>query len=81
MLPDNKHICTMKSILPTAIRAAFTFVAFLAIQYMVPYYLLVAGGLLAGLFLWRTGDDRALAYGLLIGSTVFGLFAYFYGQV
>ena len=63
------------------IRAAFTFVAFLVIQYLIPYYLLVAGGLIAGFFLWRTGTDKALAFGMLAGSIVFGLFAFLYGSV
>jgi hypothetical protein len=71
----------MQSFFPTALRAAFTFVAFVALQYMIPYYLLVLGGLGAGAFMWKTGDDRALAFGLMIGSALFGVFAFFFGQV
>ena len=63
------------------IRALFTFVAFAAIQYVFPWYFLAPAGFLAGLFLWKTGDDRALGYGLLIGSVVFAIFAYLYGKV
>lgn len=63
------------------VRAAFTFVACLIIQYVIPWYFLAAGGLLAGLFLWKTSDDRALGFGVLIGSAAFGLFAWLYGNV
>ncbi len=65
----------------SAVRAAFTFVAFLVIQYMVPYYFLLAGGLLASVFLWFTGTDRSLALGIGIGSVAFGVFAILFGQV
>ncbi|MBL7804862.1 MAG: hypothetical protein JNL02_14070 [Saprospiraceae bacterium] len=63
------------------VRAAFTFVAFLLIQYVIPYYFLVFGGLLAGLFMWRSGSDRALGIGMIIGSVAFGIFAWMYGNV
>ncbi|MEZ4918724.1 MAG: hypothetical protein R2792_06410 [Saprospiraceae bacterium] len=63
------------------IRTAFTVVAFLVAQYMIPYYFLVAGGLIAGVFLWKTGTDKALAVGLLAGSILYGIFAYLYGNV
>jgi hypothetical protein len=53
----------------------------LAIQFIIPYYFLAIGGLLAGVFIWKTGDDKALALGLMIGSAVFGVFAYLYGTV
>jgi hypothetical protein len=71
----------MNAVFSIALRAAFTFVAFLVIQYLIPYYFLATGGLLAGVFLWKTGDDKALAFGLMIGSAVFGVFAYLYGTV
>jgi hypothetical protein len=71
----------MNSLFSIAVRALFTFVAFAAIQFIIPYYYLVIGGLLAGLFIWKTGDDKALAFGLMIGSAVFGVFAYIYGTV
>lgn len=63
------------------VRAAFTFVAALIIQYVIPWYFLAAGGLLVGLFLWKTGDDRALGLGVVLGSVVFGIFAWLYGSV
>lgn len=71
----------MNQYLSIAIRAAFTFVAFVAIAFKIPYYLLVAGGLIAGLFIWKTSDDRALSIGIVIGSIVFGIFELIYGQV
>ncbi|MGI9158115.1 MAG: hypothetical protein ACR2K1_00025 [Saprospiraceae bacterium] len=71
----------MNSLFSIAVRALFTFVAFLALQYIIPYYFLAIGGLLAGIFIWKTGDDKALAFGLMIGSAVFGVFAYYYGTV
>ena len=71
----------MNNVFSIAVRAAFTFVAMLTIQYIIPYYLLVLGGLLAGFFLWKTSDDRQLALGLLIGAAAFGIFAYFFGNV
>lgn len=64
-----------------AVRAAFTFVAFVALAFKIPYYLLVAGGLIAGFFVWKTSDDRALSLGIIIGSVVFGVFEFIYGQV
>lgn len=63
------------------VRATFTFVAFLVIQYLIPYYFLVAAGLLAGAFMWKTSTDRALGIGMVIGTVAFGLFAFLYGQV
>ena len=71
----------MNNLFSIAVRALFTFVAFLALQYIIPYYFLAIGGLLAGVFIWQTGDDKALAFGLMIGSAVFGVFAYWYGTV
>lgn len=71
----------MKDILPILIRAAFTFVAFLALQYKIPYYFLVLGGVGAAGFLWKTSDDRQLTLGVLAGSVLFGIFAFLYGEV
>lgn len=71
----------MQTAFSILVRAAFTFVAFLIIQYVIPWYFLVGGGLLAGLFLWRTSTDRALGFGILLGSVVFGIFAKLYGTV
>lgn len=70
----------MGNIISIAIRTVFTFVAFLAIQYVIPYFFLVPGGLLAGAFLWKTGDDKNLGYGLMIGSAIYGIFYHFYGK-
>jgi hypothetical protein len=71
----------MKDFFSIAVRAAFTFVAFLLLQYKVPYYLLVLGGIAAAGFMWKTNDDRALTLGVLIGSALFGIFAFFFGNV
>jgi len=71
----------MKLLLPVLLRVAAVFVAFLGLQFLIPYYFLVGGGLLAGGFMLKTSDDRPLALGLLIGSAVFGGFAYLYGTV
>jgi hypothetical protein len=71
----------MKLLLPVLLRTAAVFVAFLALQFVIPYYFLVGGGLLAGGFMLKTSDDRPLALGLLIGSIAFGVFAYLYGTV
>lgn len=71
----------MKDFFPIAVRAAFTFVAFLLIQYKIPYYLLVLGGIGAAGFMWKTSDDRQLTLGVLIGSVLFGIFAFLFGKV
>jgi hypothetical protein len=70
----------MKDLFSILVRAAFTFVAFAVIQYQIPYYLLVVGGIAAGFFLLKTGDDRALALGILSGSIAFGIFAFVMAQ-
>ncbi len=67
----------MKDIFSIFVRAAFTFVAFTIIQYQVPYYFLVLGGLAAGFFMLKTSDDRPLALGILIGTGLFGAWALF----
>lgn len=71
----------MNAVFSVLVRAAFTFVAFLAFQYVIPYYFLVGAGLLAGLFIWRTGADRYLGFGIMLGSAVFGIFSFLYGTV
>lgn len=71
----------MKHLLSILIRAAFTFVAFLVIQYQVPYYLLAAGGLAAGFFMLKTGEDRTLSIGILTGSAAFAVFAFIVEQM
>lgn len=67
----------MKDLFSIIVRAAFTFVAFAVIQFQVPYYFILAGGLVTGFFMLKTGDDRALALGILIGTALFGVFAIF----
>ncbi len=71
----------MQNAFSILVRAAFTFVAFVIIQYVIPYYFLVAGGLLGGLFMWRSGSDRQLGIGMLLGTVAFGIFAWLYGNV
>jgi hypothetical protein len=66
----------MKNIINILIRALFTFVAFAVIQYQIPYYFLVAGGVAAGFFMLKTSDDRDLSLGILTGSIAFGIFAF-----
>lgn len=65
----------MNNVLPILLRAAFTFAAFMLIQYKIPYFFLAPGGVVAGLFVLKTSDDRALGWGMMIGSAVFGVFA------
>ncbi len=68
-----------KRLLAIFLRIALVFGAFVALQYVIYYPFLVGGGLLVGIFLLLTSDDRPLAYGLLAGSVLFGIFAYLYG--
>lgn len=70
-----------KRIFAILLRIALVFGAFVGLQYFIPYYFLVGGGLLAGAFTYLTSSDRPLAYGLLAGSVLFGVFAYLYGTV
>lgn len=71
----------MKAILPTTIRTLATFAIFCALQYIIPWYLLAPAGIVAGFFMLKTGDDRALALGVLIGSIAFAVFAYAMAQI
>lgn len=71
----------MKSIVPVLLRAVLTFAVFCGLQYLIPYYLLALGGLVAGFFTLKTSDDRALAIGLLVGSAVFAIFAFVMAQI
>lgn len=63
------------------LRVVLVFGAFAGLQYVIHYYFLVGGGLAAGAFTYLTSNDRPLAYGLLVGSVLFGIFAYLYGTV
>ena len=71
----------MKSLFPTIIRTLATFLIFCVLQYFIPWYLLAPAGIVAGLFMLKTGDDRALALGVLIGSISFAIFAYAMAQI
>ena len=71
----------MKSLIPTLIRAVLVFAVFCGLQYIIPYYFLGAGGVIAGLFMLKTSDDRPLALGVLIGSIVFAVFAIAMAQI
>jgi hypothetical protein len=66
----------MKTVWPVLLRVVVVFAAMAALQYLVPFYLLAPVGLVAGFFLLKTSDDRAMALGLLIGSVIFGIFAW-----
>ncbi|MBK7939828.1 MAG: hypothetical protein IPJ82_23335, partial [Lewinellaceae bacterium] len=50
-----------------------TFAVFAGLQYIIPYYLLALGGIAAGAFMLKTGDDRPLALGVLAGSITFAI--------
>jgi hypothetical protein len=71
----------MKSILPILIRSIVVFAVAAGLQYFIPWYLLAIGGVGAGFFLLKTGDDRATALGMLIGSIAFAIFAYAMAQI
>lgn len=74
--PPDKNNSDMKSFLPILIRMVLVFAVLFGLQYLIPYYLLTPAGILAGAFLLKTSDDRPLAWGVLAGSVVFGVFAY-----
>lgn len=71
----------MKLLGPVLLRAGIVFVALLGLQFLIIDYVLVALGLLAGGFIYKTSDDRPLALGMLLGSVAFGVFAWFYRGV
>ena len=71
----------MKSFVPTLVRTVIIFAVFCGLQYIIPYYLLALGGIIAGAFMLKTGDDRPLALGVLIGSVAFAIFAYAMAQI
>ena len=71
----------MSPFFATLLRTVLVFGSFLGIQYFIPYYLLVIGGLLGGIFILNTSNDRPTGLGLIIGSVLFGIFAYTWGQV
>lgn len=52
------------------------FGAFSLLQYQIYYPILVAGGLVAGIFMYKTSDNKALTWSFIVGSVLFGVFAY-----
>lgn len=71
----------MNNFIPVLLRAVAVFLAFCAIQYIIPWYLLAIGGTVAGFFMLKTSNDRPLALGVLIGSIGFAIFAYAMAQI
>ncbi|MEZ4892452.1 MAG: hypothetical protein R3A50_14075 [Saprospiraceae bacterium] len=71
----------MKSLIPVGIRTIITFAVFCGVQYVIPWYLLAPAGIVAGFFMLKTGSDRPLALGVLIGSIAFAIFAYAMAQI
>jgi hypothetical protein len=71
----------MQSLFPTLLRAVGAFAIFCVLQYVIPWYFLAAGGVAAGFFMLKTGDDRPMALGVLVGSVAFGIFAYAMAQM
>lgn len=71
----------MTPFLPTLVRFIGTFAVFCVAQYLIPWYLLTAGGIVAGFFMLKTSDDRPLSMGVLLGSIAFGIFAYAMSQM
>lgn len=77
----NKIKQEMNTLIPTLLRVAGVFLIFCAVQYIIPWYLLAIGGIVAGFFMLKTSSDRPLALGLLIGSIGFAVFAYAMAQI
>lgn len=71
----------MKSFISTFLRIVLVFAVACGLQYFIPWYFLAAGGVVAGFFMLKTSDDRASALGMLIGSALFGIFAYAMAQI
>lgn len=71
----------MKSVVPILLRSVLVFAVAAGLQYFIPWYLLAIGGVGAGFFLLKTGDDRVTALGMLIGSAAFAIFANAMAQI
>jgi hypothetical protein len=71
----------MKSFLPILLRTVLVFAVAFGLQFLIPWYFLAVGGLVAGFFLLKTSNDRVAALGMLIGSAAFGVFAYAMAQI
>lgn len=63
----------MRTILPVFFRTLLVVAIMWGLVYVIPYFVLAPVGLLAGYFLLKTSDDRAMAQGLMIGSIIFVL--------
>ncbi len=79
-------IIVLKLILPKWLfdiiwRILLFFALACVLQYVIPWYFLAGGGVVAGFFMLKTSDDRSTALGMLIGSVVFGVFAYAMAQI
>jgi len=71
----------MKMFWPIVTRIALVFAVLFGLQFLIHYYVLVGAGIVAGGFMLKISDDKPLAWGVLIGSIVFGIFAYLYSTV
>jgi cytochrome c oxidase subunit IV len=71
----------MNKFISTLLRTVGVFAVFAALQYVIIWYLLAPAGLIAGLFMYKTSDDRPMSLGLIIGSILFGIFAYAMSQI
>jgi len=76
-----KTITEMNKFISTLLRTVGVFAVFAALQYVIIWYLLAPAGLIAGLFMYKTSDDRPMSLGLIIGSILFGIFAYAMSQI
>lgn len=71
----------MKMLWPVITRTALVFAVMFGLKFLIPYYILVVAGILAGGFMLKISEDKPLAWGLLIGSILLGVFDYLYGNV
>ena len=71
----------MSSFLPVLLRTVVVFAIFCGLQYLIPWHLLAIGGVVAGIFMLKTSDDRPMSLGVLIGSIAFAIFAYTMGHM
>ena len=71
----------MKMLWPSVTRIALVFAVLFGLQFLIPYYIIAVFGIVAGGFMLKISDDKPLAWGMLIGSILFGVFAFLYGSV
>ncbi len=71
----------MSSFLPILLRTVVVFAIFCGLQYLIPWHLLAIGGVVAGVFMLKTSDDRPMSLGVLIGSIGFAIFAFAMAQI